>query len=293
MPRSVPQSTLPSRRAQTDDNRFGGRPAFREVGDAALPRLPRRADRAAVRRLVRRPLVQHAAADRLHRKLVCGGRRGPQFPARVLVEPHGGRPGHLRASSSACRSPTRSIARDRPVVRALARVVYLLPIAVPPLVLAFGFILVFSSDALPCLGSIWVLIGGHLVLDLPYLLQAVVGDMQRLNLRLLETAAESLGATGGSASSRSCCRRCGTQPRRPDHRGGAVDRRVPVLQPGRRLPHPHLSGGAAAGLLWRHRLRLCGDRRAAGAGADRVGRRRRVDAAAPMRPAGARERTNP
>src|SRR5690606_21267665 len=34
-------------------------------------------------------------------------------------------------------------------VRAITRVLYQLPVALPPLVLAFGFILVFSSDALP------------------------------------------------------------------------------------------------------------------------------------------------
>jgi putative spermidine/putrescine transport system permease protein len=79
-------------------------------------------------------------------------------------------------------------------VRAAARIVYLLPIAVPPLVLAFGFILIFSTDALPYLGSLWVLIGGHVVLTLPYLLQTLVGDMRHLRLAELETAAESLGA---------------------------------------------------------------------------------------------------
>ena len=79
-------------------------------------------------------------------------------------------------------------------VRIAARTVYLLPIAVPPLVLAFGFVLVFSSDALPFLGSPWVLIGGHLVLTLPYLLQTLVGDMRHLNLAELEQAAESLGS---------------------------------------------------------------------------------------------------
>lgn len=84
-------------------------------------------------------------------------------------------------------------------VRAAARVIYLLPIAVPPLVLAFGFVLVFSSDTLPFLGSLWVLVGGHLVLTLPYLLQALVGDMRHLRLAELETAAESLG---GSLASR-------------------------------------------------------------------------------------------
>jgi putative spermidine/putrescine transport system permease protein len=79
-------------------------------------------------------------------------------------------------------------------VRAAARIVYLLPIAVPPLVLAFGFILIFSTDTLPYLGSLWVLIGGHVVLTLPYLLQTLVGDMRHLRLAELETAAESLGA---------------------------------------------------------------------------------------------------
>jgi len=79
-------------------------------------------------------------------------------------------------------------------VRAASRIIYLLPIAVPPLVLAFGFILVFSSDELPFLGSLWVLIGGHLVLTLPYLLHTLVGDMRHLHLAEQELAAESLGA---------------------------------------------------------------------------------------------------
>ena len=83
-----------------------------------------------------------------------------------------------------------------PRVRALARTLYQMPVALPALVLAFGFILVFSSDTLPWLGSIWLLIAGHIVLGLPYFLQAVVADMQRLGLQQLEDAAESLGAKG-------------------------------------------------------------------------------------------------
>jgi putative spermidine/putrescine transport system permease protein len=81
-----------------------------------------------------------------------------------------------------------------PTARAVARALYLLPVALPALVLAFGFLLVFSSDALPWLGSIWLLIAGHTVLCLPYFLQAVVTDMQRLGLATLEDAAESLGS---------------------------------------------------------------------------------------------------
>lgn len=82
------------------------------------------------------------------------------------------------------------------VFRSLSRVLYQLPVALPPLVLAFGFILVFSSDTLPWLGSIWLLAAGHIVLGLPYFLQAVVADMQRLGLHALEDAAESLGSNG-------------------------------------------------------------------------------------------------
>ena len=85
---------------------------------------------------------------------------------------------------------------DNPWIRSLARVLYQMPVALPPLVLAFGFILVFSSDALPWLGSIWLLAAGHVVLTLPYFLQTIVSDMQRLGLRQLEDAAESLGSNG-------------------------------------------------------------------------------------------------
>ena len=82
----------------------------------------------------------------------------------------------------------------RPQVRALVRVLSRLPIALPALVLAFGYILVFSSDTLPWLGSTWLLVAGHVVLGLPYFLQTVVDDMQRLGLHALDEAAESLGA---------------------------------------------------------------------------------------------------
>ena len=81
-------------------------------------------------------------------------------------------------------------------VRALASALYQMPVALPPLVLAFGFILVFSSDTLPWLGSLWLLVAGHIVLALPYFLQTVVADMQRLGLQVLEDAAESLGSSG-------------------------------------------------------------------------------------------------
>lgn len=80
-------------------------------------------------------------------------------------------------------------------VRLAARLVTLLPVAVPDLVLAFGFILVFSSDALPWLGSFWLLAAGHLVLTLPYTVTALVADMEQLGLDEYEHAASTLGAS--------------------------------------------------------------------------------------------------
>lgn len=74
------------------------------------------------------------------------------------------------------------------------RVTALLPIAAPDIVLAFGFILIFSSDTLPYLGSLWLLVAGHVVVTLPYLLQTLVSDMRHLDIAGAERAAESLGA---------------------------------------------------------------------------------------------------
>lgn len=79
-------------------------------------------------------------------------------------------------------------------VRAATRILYLLPIAAPPLVLGFGFVLVFSSDSMPFLGDSWLLVAGHVVLALPYLMQVMIADMRHLDLDTLEAAAASLGA---------------------------------------------------------------------------------------------------
>lgn len=83
-------------------------------------------------------------------------------------------------------------------VHIAARLVTLMPVAVPELVLAFGFILVFSSDALPWLGSFWLLAAGHLVLTLPYTVTALAADMEQLRLDEYEHAAATLGASFGA-----------------------------------------------------------------------------------------------
>jgi putative spermidine/putrescine transport system permease protein len=79
-------------------------------------------------------------------------------------------------------------------LKAIGRWFALLPVAVPPLVLAFGFVVAFSSDTLPFLGSGWLLVGALTVLTLPYMVQALTADMRHLGLDAMEQAAESLGA---------------------------------------------------------------------------------------------------
>ena len=81
-----------------------------------------------------------------------------------------------------------------PRVRAIVRILTQLPVALPALVLAFGFVLVFSSDTLPWLGSRSLLVAGHVIVCLPYFLHTVLSDMRRLGLHTLEDAAESLGS---------------------------------------------------------------------------------------------------
>lgn len=77
----------------------------------------------------------------------------------------------------------------------ITRLVTSLPLAAPPLVIGFGYIIVFSSDSLPWLGSTSLLIAAHVVMTMPYMFQTLVADIRHLHLDQLELAAESLGAT--------------------------------------------------------------------------------------------------
>ncbi|MEN2475804.1 MULTISPECIES: ABC transporter permease [Burkholderia] len=76
-----------------------------------------------------------------------------------------------------------------------ARVVMLMPIAVPALTLGFGYIAIFSGDTLPWLGTLPLMIAAHAVLTLPYLLQTLLSDLRHLGLERLEACAATLGAT--------------------------------------------------------------------------------------------------
>lgn len=76
----------------------------------------------------------------------------------------------------------------------LGRVIYLSPVAAPAVVLGFGYMLAFSTEALPFLGAGWLTVAAHMVVCLPYLLQTLVADLKLQGMAELEQAAESLGA---------------------------------------------------------------------------------------------------
>ena len=104
-------------------------------------------------------------------------------------------------SSSASRSscPTAywvqlRVPRARPVVE----FVTLLPFVIPPVVLVFGLIRVYSRPAVPLthtdIGSTRLLVFGYVVLSLPYMYRAVDTGLRSIDVRSLTEAAQSMGA---------------------------------------------------------------------------------------------------
>jgi putative spermidine/putrescine transport system permease protein len=77
-----------------------------------------------------------------------------------------------------------------------ARIVSAMPIAVPPITLGFGYIIVFNTDFAPWLGTLPLLIAAHAVQTLPYLTNTLLTDLRHLGLDRLEDAAATLGASG-------------------------------------------------------------------------------------------------
>lgn len=76
-----------------------------------------------------------------------------------------------------------------------ARIVSAMPVAVPTITLAFGYMIVFNSDWLPWLGTMPLLIAAHAIATLPYLTNTLLADLRHLGLDRLEQAASTLGAT--------------------------------------------------------------------------------------------------
>lgn len=79
----------------------------------------------------------------------------------------------------------------RPVVEGLSY----LPFVVPPIVLVFGLIRLYSSPPFDFVSSPALLVAGYTVIAFPYLYRSVSGGLRAIHLKTLMEAATGLGAT--------------------------------------------------------------------------------------------------
>jgi putative spermidine/putrescine transport system permease protein len=85
-----------------------------------------------------------------------------------------------------------------PRLRPVVEFVTLMPFVIPPVVLVFGLIRVYSSRPLVLtatdLGSDLVLVGAYVILSFPYMYRAVDTGLAAIDVRSLTEAAQSLGS---------------------------------------------------------------------------------------------------
>jgi putative spermidine/putrescine transport system permease protein len=89
-----------------------------------------------------------------------------------------------------------------PRLRPVVEFITLMPFVVPAIVLVFGLIRVYSGGLLPLtnskVGTDVLLVGGYMVLALPYMYRAVDTGLAAIDVRTLTEAAQSLGAGWGT-----------------------------------------------------------------------------------------------
>jgi putative spermidine/putrescine transport system permease protein len=85
-----------------------------------------------------------------------------------------------------------------PHLRPLVEFITLLPFVVPPVVLVFGLIRMYSGNPIPLVatdtGSSALLVAAYVVLSLPYMYRSVDTGLRAIDIRTLTEAAQSLGA---------------------------------------------------------------------------------------------------
>jgi putative spermidine/putrescine transport system permease protein len=81
-----------------------------------------------------------------------------------------------------------------PRARTLLETFSLLPFVIPPIVLVFGLIRLYSRPPLALVTSPVLLIAGYVVLAFPYIFRAVDEGLRTMDVRALTEASQSLGA---------------------------------------------------------------------------------------------------
>ena len=87
-----------------------------------------------------------------------------------------------------------AITRSRGRLAALADGLLMAPLAVPAVVLGFGFLITFNRGAFDLRGSPWLIVVAHALIAYPFVLRAVLAVLRTLDPRLTE-AARMLGAS--------------------------------------------------------------------------------------------------
>ena len=82
----------------------------------------------------------------------------------------------------------------KPVVETFS----LLPFVIPPIVLVFGLIRMYSAPPFQLVSSRLLLVAGYVVLSFPYIYRSVDAGLRAIDLRGLTEAAQSLGAGWGT-----------------------------------------------------------------------------------------------
>jgi len=85
-----------------------------------------------------------------------------------------------------------------PWAKPVVEVFSLLPFVIPPIVLVFGLIRMYSAPPVMLVQSRFLLVAGYVVLSFPYIYRSVDAGLRAIDLRGLAEAAQSLGAGWGT-----------------------------------------------------------------------------------------------
>jgi thiamine transport system permease protein len=87
-----------------------------------------------------------------------------------------------------------AIARSRGAIGAIADGLLMLPLAVPAVVLGFGYLVTFNRDPYDLRGSPWLVLAAHSLVAYPFVVRSVLSTLRAIDPRVPE-AARMLGAS--------------------------------------------------------------------------------------------------
>ena len=73
--------------------------------------------------------------------------------------------------------------------------IVLMPVAIPPLVIAIGLIELYTFKNFTLVGTLYIVIAAHIVFTLPFMMKPVMAAFEIINWKTLNEAADSLGSS--------------------------------------------------------------------------------------------------